>query len=285
MLLPDKPLHPSARLPFAYGVLLLAAILLYAPLISLIISSFNDSYIAGRWTHFTLKWYVALMDNHMLLSSLMVSLRIAFTSATLGVALGVLAAIYHRHCRQGGLFYRLQSGLMSTPLVVPEILTGMSFLFGFIILNKIIGWPEYRGFWTVVMAHATLGMAYTFLIIHIQLDEFDRSLEEAAADLGAGPLRVYTEIILPLITPSIIVSWILAFIISMDDVVIASFLSGPGSSTLPLLVFSSVRMGISPEMNALAGLIVLSTLILVSIAMAIIKWRRKIFKFLEEDSE
>jgi putrescine transport system permease protein len=228
---------------------------LYLPIALLIIFSFNDSVLPGVWTGFSLKWYSALFQNDDLIQAVLTSFEIAAISATGAVILGTLAAISivrFSHFPGRTLF----GGLISSPLVMPEVMTGLALLLMFVSFERLIGWPSKRGMMTVTLAHITLGMAYVYLIVRSRLQDFDRSFEEAALDLGARPFHVFTRITLPLIAPSLMAGWLLAFALSLDDVVIASFLSGPGATTLPMLIFSSVRMGVTPEINALATIIV-----------------------------
>lgn len=228
---------------------------LYLPIALLIIFSFNDSVLPGVWTGFSLKWYSALFQNDDLIRAVLTSFEIAAMSATGAVTLGTLAAVSMvRFSRFPGR--TLFGGLISSPLVMPEVMTGLALLLMFVSFERLIGWPSKRGMMTVTLAHITLGMAYVYLIVRSRLQDFDRSFEEAALDLGARPIRVFTNITLPLIAPSLMAGWLLAFALSLDDVVIASFLSGPGATTLPMLIFSSVRLGVTPEINALATIIV-----------------------------
>ncbi len=228
---------------------------LYLPILFLMVFSFNASRLPGIWTGFSLRWYQNLLENETLLAAVFTSIQIAAMTATLAVILGTLAAI---PMVRWGIFKgrTLFSGLISAPLVMPEVITGLALLLTFVTFERLIGWPAQRGMMTVTIAHTTLAMAYVYVVVHSRLQDFDQSLEEAALDLGARPLRVFMTITLPIIAPSLIAGWLLAFALSLDDVVIASFLSGPGATTLPLLIFSSVRLGVTPEINALATIIV-----------------------------
>jgi putrescine transport system permease protein len=247
----------TAALILGYGFL-------YLPIALLIIFSFNEAILPGVWTKFSLKWYVLLFKNDALIQALLTSLQIAAISATGAATMGTLAAIVM--VRYGAFRGRtLFSGLLSAPLVMPEVITGLALLLMFVTFERLIGWPSKRGVMTVTIAHLTLGMAYVYLVVQSRLQDFDRSLEEAALDLGAQPFKVFMHITLPLIAPAVLAGWLLSFALSLDDVVIASFLSGPGATTLPILIFSSVRLGITPEINALATIIVM----LVSFAVAI----------------
>lgn len=241
--------------PAGLTALIFGYTFLYLPIIFLVVFSFNESRLPGVWTGFSTRWYQLLFENETLVSAVFTSLRIAATTATLAVFLGTLAAVA---MVRGKTFHgrTLFSGLISSPLVMPEVITGLALLLTFVTLERLIGWPAQRGMMTVTIAHTTLAMAYVYVIVQSRLQDFDRSLEEAALDLGAKPLKVFLTITLPIIAPALISGWLLSFALSLDDVVIASFLSGPGSTTLPLLIFSSVRLGVTPEINALATIIV-----------------------------
>jgi len=235
--------------------LILGYAFLYLPILFLIVFSFNESRLPGVWSGFSLKWYTLLFDNEALLAAVLTSFQIASISATGAVILGTLAAV--AMVRSGSFYGRtLFGGMISAPLVMPEVITGLALLLMCVTFERLIGWPAERGVMTVVIAHVTLAMAYVYLIVHARLQDFDHSLEEAAQDLGARPVKVFFKITLPLIAPSLLAGWFLAFALSLDDVVLASFLSGPGATTLPILIFSSLRLGISPEINALATIIV-----------------------------
>jgi putrescine transport system permease protein len=228
---------------------------LYIPILTVIVFSFNESRLVSVWSRFSTKWYQALWTNEGLLDAVLASLKIAAMTATVAVVLGTLAAIImvrFSHFRGRTLF----SGLISSPLVMPDVITGLAVLMMFVTFEELIGWPEHRGILTITIAHITLAMAYVYLVVQARLQDFDRSIEEAALDLGARPLKVYLVIVLPIILPSLCAGWLLAFALSLDDVVIASFLSGPGATTLPMLIFSSIRIGVSPVINALATIIV-----------------------------
>jgi putrescine transport system permease protein len=235
--------------------LLAGYIFLYLPIIFLIIFSFNESRLPGIWTGFSLKWYKLLFENHVLMMAVLTSFQIAAFTATLAVILGTAAAICMvRFGRFSGR--TLFSGLISAPLVMPEVITGLALLLTFVTFERLMGWPAERGMMTVIFGHTTLAMAYVYLIVQSRLMDFDKAVEEAALDLGAKPLRVFFTITLPIIAPALLAGWLLSFALSLDDVVIASFLSGPGATTLPILLFSSIRLGITPEVNALAAMIV-----------------------------
>jgi len=228
---------------------------LYIPLILVVVYSFNDSRIATIWGGFSTRWYGELLQNDLILDAAFLSLRIALTSATFATILGTMAGlVLARFGRFKGR--TLFSGMITSPMVMPEVITGLSLLLLFVTLQQLTGWPGQRGFSTITIAHTTFSMAYVAVIVQSRLMSMDESLEEAAMDLGGRPLRVVFDITLPLIAPAMIAGWLLAFTLSLDDLVIASFVSGPGSSTLPMYIFSKVKLGVSPDINALATLII-----------------------------
>lgn len=228
---------------------------LYIPLVLVIIYSFNDSRIATIWGGFSTRWYGELLRNDQVLDATFLSLRIAFTSATAATIMGTMAGlVLARFGRFKGR--TLFSGMITSPMVMPEVITGLSLLLLFVTLQQLTGWPGQRGFSTITIAHTTFSMAYVAIIVQSRLTSMDESLEEAAMDLGGHPLRVVFDITLPLIAPAMMAGWLLAFTLSLDDLVIASFVSGPGSSTLPMYIFSKVKLGVSPDINALATLII-----------------------------
>lgn len=238
---------------------------LYAPIMILILFSFNASNMITQWTGFSMRWYGALFHDPVILNAAWLSLKIAFMTANIAVLIGTIAAIVMVRFRQfkGRIFF---NNLVTAPLVMPDVMTGLALLLLFVSLQQMIGWPAYRGITTITIGHTTIAIAYVILIVRARLLEFDTSLEEAALDLGAKPLKAFFQVTLPIIFPSIASSWLLAFTLSLDDVVLASFLSGPGSSTLPMVIFSSVRFGVSPMINALATIIVFIVAISVIIA-------------------
>ncbi len=247
---------------FVFSVLVFGYAFLYIPLASVIVYSFNDSKLATVWGGFSTRWYVELFKNEQILDAAFLSLRIASTSATLATIFGTMAGlILVRFGRFRG--QTLFSGMITAPLVMPEVITGLSLLLLFVSLQQLIGWPGQRGFMTITIAHTTFSMAYVAVIVRSRLATMDESLEEAAMDLGCRPLRIVFDITLPLIAPAMIAGWLLAFTLSLDDLVIASFVSGPGSSTLPMYIFSKVKLGVTPDINALASLIILIISILV----------------------
>jgi putrescine transport system permease protein len=228
---------------------------LYVPLVLVVVYSFNDSRIATIWGGFSTRWYGELMRNEQILDAALLSLRVALTTASFATILGTMAGL--ALARFGRFKGRtLFSGMISSPMVMPEVITGLSLLLLFVTLQQLTGWPGQRGFTTITIAHTTFAMAYVAVIVQSRLLSMDGSLEEAAMDLGGRPLRVVLDITLPLIAPAMIAGWLLAFTLSLDDLVIASFVSGPGSSTLPMYIFSKVKLGVSPDINALATLII-----------------------------
>ncbi len=229
---------------------------LYLPIISVMIYSFNGSRLVTLWGGFSLRWYAELLRNHEVLNAALLSLRIAAVSATAATALGALAAVaLHRLSRLRGRL--LLAGMITSPLVMPEIITGLSLLFLFISMADLIGWPATRGATTITIAHVTFSMAYVAVVVRSRLTGMDESLEEAAMDLGGHPLRVFFDITVPMLFPALIAGWLLAFTLSLDDLVISSFVSGPGATTLPMLIFAKVRLGVTPDINAIATLIIL----------------------------
>jgi putrescine transport system permease protein len=236
--------------------LLLGYTFLYAPIIILIIFSFNESKLVTVWAGFSTKWYGELLQDRQMLSAAWLSLRLVLMSATSAVALGVFAGlVMARFGRFRG--HNIFAGMITAPLVMPEVITGLSMLLLFVSMEKVIGWPDGRGMMTLWIAHVTFCSAFVAVVITSRLREMDESVEEAAMDLGAPPFKVFTAITLPIIMPAIASGWLLAFTLSLDDLVISSFVGGPGSTTLPMKVFSSVRLGVSPKINALATIVVL----------------------------
>ena len=254
------------RSRFLLSVLAFGYAFLYIPLLSVMFYSFNDSRLATVWGGFSTRWYGELLRNEQILDAALLSLRIAVLAATLATIFGTMAGMaLSRFGRFRGR--TLFSGMVTSPLVMPEVITGLSLLLLFVSLQQFIGWPAQRGFMTITIAHTTFAMAYVTVIVQSRLSGMDQSLEEAAMDLGGRPLRVVFDITLPLIAPAMIAGWLLAFTLSLDDLVIASFVSGPGGSTLPMVIFSKVKLGVTPDINALATLI----MVFVSIGV-IIAW-------------
>jgi putrescine transport system permease protein len=228
---------------------------LYIPILSLVVYSFNKSRLVTVWGGFSTQWYGKLLDNDQILDAAWLSLRVAAVNATGATILGTLAGL--ALARFGQFKGRtLLSGMTTAPLVMPEVITGLSLLLLFVSMEQLIGWPAGRGVTTITIAHITLTLSYVTVIVQSRLSSMDESLEEAAMDLGARPAKVFMLITLPIIAPALVSGWLLAFTISLDDLVIASFVSGPGSSTLPMVIFSKVRLGVSPDINALATIMV-----------------------------
>lgn len=253
--------------------LFLGYMFLYAPLLCIVVYSFNESRYLSTWGGFSLKWYLSLCSNKIILQATLTSIKVACISATISVVLGTMAAItISRFGRFRGK--SLFVGSIMSPLVMPEVVMGLSLLMFFVGMEKFVGWPSERGITTVVIAHITLALSYVTMVVQSRLQDLDKSLEEAALDLGASPAKVFFVITLPMIAPSIVLGWLLAFALSLDDVVIASFVAGPGSTTLPMIVFSSLRFGISPEVNALATILMAALSIGVIIAAIAIYKKR-----------
>ncbi len=256
---------------FTLSALAFGYAFLYVPLISVIVYSFNDSRLATVWGGFSTRWYGELLRNEQVLDAAFLSLRIAIVTATLATVFGTMAGL--ALARFGRFRGRtLFSGMITSPLVMPEVITGLSLLLLFVSLQQLIGWPAQRGFSTITIAHTTFAMAYVTVIVQSRLSAMDVSLEEAAMDLGGRPLRVVFDITLPLIAPAMIAGWLLAFTLSLDDLVIASFVSGPGGSTLPMLIFSKVKLGVTPDINALATLIIVIVTVGVLIAWSVSRY-------------
>lgn len=240
---------------FLRGGLLVGLLFLYFPIVLLVVLSFNDNRSVSVWSEFSFRWYGELLRDDQLLSAAWLSVRVAFISATCAVVLGTMAGMM---LARFGMFKgrALFSGMVSAPLVMPEVIMGLSMLLMFVSMEQIFGWPEGRGMLTIILAHVTFTMSFVTVVVQSRLVSMDASLEEAAMDLGARPAKVFFVITLPLIAPAIVSGWLLAFTLSLDDLVITSFVSGPGSTTLPQIVFSSVRLGLSPKVNALATIVV-----------------------------
>ena len=229
---------------------------LYVPIVSLIVYSFNASKLVTVWGGFSTRWYGELLHDEQILRAAWLSLRIAVVNATGAVILGTLAGFVL--ARMGRFRGRLLlTGMTTAPLVMPEVITGLSLLLLFVALQDLVGWPAGRGVTTITIAHITFSMAFVAVVIQSRLSSIDESVEEAAQDLGARPAKVFFVITLPIIAPALVSGWLLSFTMSLDDLVIASFVSGPGSSTLPMVIFSKVRLGVNPEINALATIMVL----------------------------
>ena len=245
------------RFRFSSFMLVAGLLFIYLPMLILVIYSFNASKLVTVWGGWSLKWYVGLLDNTQLMGSVMRSLEIAFYTAIAAVALGTLAAFVLTrisHFKGRTLF----GGLVTAPLVMPEVITGLSLLLLFVAMAQMIGWPQERGIVTIWIAHTTFCSAYVAVVVSSRLRELDLSIEEAAMDLGAKPWKVFFLITIPMIAPSLAAGAMMSFALSLDDLVLASFVSGPGSTTLPMEVFSAVRLGVKPEINAVANLILLA---------------------------
>jgi putrescine transport system permease protein len=246
----------AAVSPTARWLLLAGLVFLYAPILSLMIYSFNESRLVTVWSGFSVKWYFELFQDRQMMDAAWVSVKVAFLTACASVVLGTMAAMSltrMRHFAGKTLF----AAMITAPLVMPEVITGLSILLMFVTLSDLFGIASTRGIATIWAAHVTFSMAFVTIVISSRLSELDRSLEEAAMDLGANRIKVFFVITLPIIAPALVSGWLLAFTLSLDDLVIASFVSGPNSTTLPMKVFSSVRLGVSPEINALATLLIL----------------------------
>ncbi|HVO44924.1 MAG TPA: ABC transporter permease subunit [Steroidobacteraceae bacterium] len=240
--------------PVLFSVLCFGIALLYIPILVLIAYSFNASPLVSVWGGFSTGWYVELIHNRQVLQAALLSLEVAVTASTAAVVMGTLAAIaLVRFARFPGRL--MLTGMVNAPLVMPEIITGITQLLLFVSMLQLFGWPH-RGFSTIVIAHVVFCTAYVTITVQSRLQSADRSLEEAAMDLGSGPARAFIEITLPIIAPALISSWLLCFTLSLDDLVISSFVSGPGASTLPMVIYSKVKLGVSPDVNALASLII-----------------------------
>jgi ABC-type spermidine/putrescine transport system, permease component II len=243
------------RSVFLLSALVFGFAFLYVPIISMIVFSFNESKLVTVWGGFSVKWYGELFHNRRMLEAAWLSVRIAAVSATCAVIIGTMAGFAlarFGHFRTRTLF----SGMVTAPLVMPEVITGLSLLLLFVALAPLPFIPDTRGFSTITIAHITLTMSYVAVIVQSRLSSMDDSLEEAALDLGARPWKVFMVITLPIIAPAMISGWLLAFTLSLDDLVIASFTAGPSTNTLPMMIFSTVRRGITPEINALATIMV-----------------------------
>ena len=235
--------------------LIFGFIFLYGPIVSLVIFSFNESRLVTVWGGFSTKWYGELINDRQVLEAVWLSIRVAAVTATFAAALGTIAGYVLARFRKfrGRTAF---TGMVTAPLVMPEVITGLSLLLLFVSLEDLIGWPRGRGFLTITIAHITFTMSYVTVVMQSRFLSLDISLEEAAQDLGARPLKIFFVITLPIVFPAILSGWLLAFTISLDDLVITAFTSGPGSTTLPLVIFSKVRLGLNPEINALATVII-----------------------------
>ncbi|WP_309664161.1 ABC transporter permease subunit [Tabrizicola sp.] len=270
----------NRRPVFLITVLCFGFAFFYIPILSMMVYSFNGSRLATVWGGFSTKWYVSLWTNKQVIAALLLSLKIALVSATMATILGTMAGFaLARFTKFRGRF--VFSGLVTAPLIMPEVITGISMLMMFILLADWTGWPGQRGFTTVTLAHITFSMVFVTTIVQARLGQADRAIEEAAMDLGSRPWQVLRDVTLPTAFPAILSGWLLAFTISLDDVVITSFTTGPGSTTLPLLIWSKVKLGVTPDINALATI----TVVVVGIGVALAGWilnRAEKRKLLEE---
>jgi putrescine transport system permease protein len=244
---------------FNVASLTLGLAFLYLPIVILVIYSFNASRLVTVWGGWSLRWYHELFNDKAMIEAAWMSVRVAATSATVATLLGTLAAVALSR-GEGFRGRTLFSGMLYAPLVMPEVITGLSLLLLFVGLNA------ERGFWTVVVAHTTLTMCFVAVVVQARLGSLDKSLEEAAMDLGCDPVRAFLMVTLPLIIPSIAAGWMLAFTLSLDDLVIASFTTGPGSATLPIRIYSEVRLGVKPEINAICTLVIALIAVVIVVA-------------------
>lgn len=259
---------------FNVAALVLGFAFLYLPIVLLVIYSFNESRLVTVWAGFSTRWYVSLLSNRGLMEAAWVTARIAFISATVATVLGTMAAVaLTRYTRFRGRL--LFSGMVFAPLVMPEVITGLSLLLLFVAIGLD------RGFMTVTLAHITFSMCFVAVVVQSRLVSFDRSLEEAAMDLGATPMRAFFQVTLPIILPAVISGWMLAFTLSLDDLVIASFTSGPGATTLPMKIYSQVRLGVTPEINAVCTILI-GVVTIGVIAASITNKRRELRRRREE---
>jgi putrescine transport system permease protein len=262
-------IRPRGALAFRTATLLLGFAFLYVPIVFLVVYSFNASRLVAVWAGFSTRWYDTLMTDDQFRNAAVISLEVAAMAATLALVLGTSAGfVLARFTRFPGR--KLFSFALLAPLVVPEIVLGLSLLLFFVALAGLTGWPAGRGVMTITIAHATFGASFVAVLVRAQLAASDRSLEEAALDLGARPWVVLARVTLPGIRPALVSGWLLAFTLSLDDLVVASFVTGPSATTLPMAVFSSVRLGVSPEVNALATLFLAVVFVLVALAFGLI---------------
>jgi putrescine transport system permease protein len=240
---------------FVLTMLIIGYVFLYGPIVSLIVFSFNESKLVTVWSGFSVKWYGELARDGQVLRAAWLSLEVAALSATLGAILGTIAGYALVRFRRfpGRVLF---TGMVTSPLVMPEVITGLSLLLLFVAMEQAIGWPAGRGLLTIVLSHTTFTMAYVAVVMQSRLASLDQSLEEAAQDLGARPLKVFFVITVPIVFPAILSGWLLSFTLSLDDLVTSSFVTGPGATTLPMVIFSKVRLGLNPEINALATIII-----------------------------
>ena len=259
---------------FLAVALALALAFLYVPIISMMVFSFNASPVSSVWGGFSLRWYKTLFRNEVIWKAALTSFQIAAASATIATILGTAAAlaiVRVPRFRGRGLL----GGLVVAPMVLPEIVTGIAMLLFYILLTRSIGWPGQRGFATVAIAHISFATAFVMIVVRGRLAEMDPALEEAAADLGSKPLAILNDITLPLLGPALLSGWLLAFTVSLDDVVITSFVTGPGTTTLPILIWSKLKLGVSPDINALASIVIVVVAIAVGTATLVSRRRMR----------
>ena len=255
--------------PLLFSVLFLGIAIIYVPILVLIVFSFNASSLVNVWGGFSTAWYGQLLHNRQVLEAALLSVEVGFVASTGAVIMGTLAAIaLIRFPRFRGRL--LLTGMVSAPLVMPEIITGITQLLLFVSMLQLLAWPH-RGFTTIVIAHVAFCMAYVTVTVQSRLQSADRSLEEAAMDLGASPARAFVDVTLPIIAPALLSSWLLSFTLSLDDLVISSFVSGPGAGTLPMVIYSKVKLGVSPDINALASLIICTVGVCVIVAGVVMR--------------
>lgn len=262
------------RFSFAKIIMTLAFVFIYLPIVVVVIYSFNASSYVNSWSGLSLKWYSSIFQDEALIDAALTSLKIAISSATIATVMGTIAALSlykFKNFRGNTLF----AGMLTAPFVIPEVITGLSLLLVFVLIEHWTGWPKERGSMTVILSHATIGISYVAVIVFSRLASFDKSLEEAAMDLGAKPIHIFYRITLPIISKSLISGWLFSFTLSLDDVVIASFTSGAGTNTLPMLIYSRIKFGISPQINALASIMIGSVILIVLVAYVINVRRQK----------
>ncbi|MBI3507229.1 MAG: ABC transporter permease subunit [Proteobacteria bacterium] len=248
-------MKPADFLPRLPALLAAGFAFLYLPILLLVVFSFNESRLVTVWAGFSTRWYAELLGNTRMLDAAWLSLGIAALAGTVSAVFGTLAG--YSLGRLGRFRLRtLFALLLLAPMVLPEVILGLSMLMTYSALDRLVGWPGERGMVAIALAHATYGTAFVAVIVEARLRGIEPALEEAALDLGAGPLRAFARVTLPLLLPAVAAGWLLAFTLSLDDLVIASFVSGPGATTLPMLVYSSVRLGLSPQINALAAIMI-----------------------------
>jgi len=262
------------RLRFTPIMALLGFIFLYGPIVSLVVYSFNESKLVTVWGGWSTKWYGELFANEQIMQAAWLSLKIGVIAASVATVFGtMMAMVLVRFKRVRGK--NLMTGMVTAPLVMPDVIIGLSLLLLFVAMEALLGWPAGRGLTTILIAHITFSMAFVTVVVQARLSDMDDSIEEAALDLGATPTRVFFDITLPMIAPALISGWLLAFTLSLDDLVISSFVSGPGATTLPMVIFSKVRLGVSPDINALASLIVLAVSIGIVVSALVMRKRPK----------